>query len=116
MSDVTFDGAGRELELETRRHGAAAIVRVRGELDAYSAPALEELGTNLIGEGLSELVLDLAQTSFLDSSGLRAILTLHRRVEHERGEFAIGNPSDAVTRLLEITGLTDHFPVRRLDS
>lgn len=111
MTEVGADGD--ELVLDTQRHGAAAIVRVRGELDAYSAPSLEELGTNLLAEGVGELVLDLSATTFLDSSGLRAILTLHRRMENDdRGELALGNPSDPVLRLLEITGLTEHFTIR----
>ncbi len=105
--------SGQELVLDTQRHGAAAIVRVRGELDAYSAPSLEDLGANLLADGTSEIVLDLSETSFLDSSGLRAILTLHRRIDNDRGELTLGNPSEPVLRLLEITGLTDHFTVRR---
>ena len=110
MSDV--GGDGQELVLDIRRHGAAAIVQIRGELDAYSAPSLEDLGANLLAEGTSEIVLDLSETSFLDSSGLRAILTLQGRVDDDRGELALGNPSEPVLRLLEITGLTEHFTIR----
>jgi anti-sigma B factor antagonist len=110
MTEVGADG--QDLVLDTQRHGAAAIVRVKGELDAYSAPSLEDLGANLLAEGVTEIVLDLAGTSFLDSSGLRAILTLHRRIENDRGELALGNPSEPVLRLLEITGLTEHFTIR----
>lgn len=110
MTDVGAEG--QDLVLDTKRHGAAAIVRVEGELDAYSAPSLEDLGANLLAEGTTEIVLDLAGTTFLDSSGLRAILTLHRRIENDRGELALGNPSEPVLRLLEITGLTDHFVIR----
>jgi anti-sigma B factor antagonist len=110
MSEVGAEG--QDLVLDTQRHGAAAIVRVKGELDAYSAPSLEDLGTNLLADGVTEIVLDLAATSFVDSSGLRAILTLHRRIENDRGELALGNPSEPVLRLLEITGLTEHFTIR----
>ena len=110
MTDV--GAGGQDLTLDTQRHGAAAIVRVEGELDAYSAPSLEDLGANLLAEGTTEIVLDLAGTTFLDSSGLRAILTLHRRIENDRGELSLGNPSEPVVRLLEITGLTEHFVIR----
>lgn len=110
MTDV--GGEDQDLVLDTQRHGAAAIVRVEGELDAYSAPGLEDLGANLLAEGTTEIVLDLAGTTFLDSSGLRAILTLHRRIENVRGELSLGNPSEPVLRLLEITGLNEHFVIR----
>ena len=108
------DDESQTLVLEPHRFGSSAIVRVRGELDAYGAPRLETLGSDLLAEGVGELIIDLGETTFLDSSGLRAILTLHRRVSNDGdGEFAIGNPSESVVRLLEITGLSDYFVVRR---
>ena len=60
----------------------------------------------LLADHVNEVVLDLSQTGFLDSSGLRAILTAQRRLTDERGRLAFRGPSEAVTRLLEITGLT----------
>lgn len=111
MADVVFDGTGPDLELEAHRDGGTVTLCVRGELDAYGAPNLEQMGTQLFVDGADQLVLDLSKTSFLDSSGLRAILTLHRRVENDRGRFALGSPSDPVVRLLQITGLSDHFTV-----
>ena len=115
MSDnvIVGDNDSASLVFETKSFGSAAVVHVIGELDAYGAPRLEELGSDLMAEGLSELVVDLAETTFIDSSGLRALLTLHQRVGNDGGEFAIGNPSESVLRLLEITGLGEHFTVRR---
>lgn len=106
------DGNTQALSLDVQQFGTGAIIRVCGELDAYSAPRLEELGSGLIADSVGELVVELSETSFLDSSGLRAILTLHQRVGNDGGVFAIGNPSESVMRLLEITGLADHFTIR----
>ena len=107
------DGDGQALSLEIHQFGSGAVIRVRGELDAYGAPRLEEIGSDLIADGVGEVVVELGGTSFIDSSGLRSILTLHQRVENDGGEFAIGNPSESVMRLLVITGLADHFTIRR---
>lgn len=97
--------------LATEREGEQAILVVRGELDAYSAPALEDHIARLLTDGQREVVLDLSQTTFLDSSGLRAILTAHRRIGEQGGKLVLRHPSEPVLRLLEITGLTDHFPL-----
>jgi anti-sigma B factor antagonist len=97
------------LVLATEREGARAVLTVKGELDAYSAPGLEDQVSRLLADHVNEVILDLSQTGFLDSSGLRAILTAQRRLTDERGRLALRGPSEAVTRLLEITGLTDHF-------
>jgi len=106
---VDEQAVGPDLVLTTDREGDRAVLIVRGELDAYSAPAIEEQIGRLIADDVVEVVLDLAQTGFLDSSGLRAILTAQRRLSENHGRLRLREPSDAVKRLLEITGLTEHF-------
>ena len=100
---------GPDLVLATAREGERAVLSVRGELDAHSAPGLEDQIARLVADGVTKVVLDLAETGFLDSSGLRAILTAQRRLGESGGVLTLQTPSEAVTRLLEITGLTDHF-------
>jgi anti-sigma B factor antagonist len=100
---------GPELTLATERAGTRAVVTVTGELDAYSAPSLEEEVSGLLADNVSDLVFDLSPTKFLDSSGLRAILTAQRRLADRDGRLALRAPSEPVRRLLDITGLTDHF-------
>ena len=100
---------GPELVLSMKRERDRAVVTIRGELDAYSAPGLDEQIARLLRDNSKVVVLDLSETAFLDSSGLRAILTAQRRLTDAQGELMLRNPSEPVTRLLEITGLTDHF-------
>jgi len=102
---------GPELMLATERDGPRAVVTVTGELDAYSAPGLEEEVSGLLADAVTNLVFDLSATKFLDSSGLRAILTAQRRLAERDGRLALRAPSEPVRRLLDITGLTDHFVV-----
>ena len=74
---------------------------VRGELDLLSVPALE---TWL--DGLGELTeLDLSVVTFFDSSALRTFLSVRRRNANMR----IVNPSEAVVKVLEITGTLDYL-------
>lgn len=103
--------AGPDLVFDTDTDGDRAVLSIRGELDAYTAPGLEEQIARLIDDDRRIVVLDLADTAFLDSSGLRAILTAQRRLREGEGELRLRAPSEPVTRLLEITGLTDHFTV-----
>ena len=102
---------GPDLVLTTETDGDRTVITIKGELDAYTAPAVEEQISKLISDRSRDIVLDLSQTGFLDSSGLRAILTAHRRLDGEEGSLTLRAPSEPVTRLLEITGLTDHFRV-----
>src|SRR5262249_36219807 len=113
--DTPANGNDNDLRLVTERHGAAAVVRVTGELDAYRAPDLEDLGATLLADGVYTLVLNMSGTTFLDSSGLRAMVTLRDRMVHAEGEFALVDPTDAVRRLLTITGLDEQFIIERSD-
>jgi anti-anti-sigma factor len=102
---------GPDLVLSFARENDRAVLAARGELDAYSAPALDEHVARLLGEDARNIVLDLSETAFLDSSGLRAILTAQRRLSAAHGQLVLRAPSEPVSRLLEITGLTDHFTI-----
>jgi anti-sigma B factor antagonist len=97
----------RDLLLEVQRRGAAATVSVRGELDASTAPDLADLCHSVHADGTRELVIDLTDTSFLDSSGLRALIDAHRLFAG--GSLQLSHASEPVRRLLEITGLDDYF-------
>jgi anti-sigma B factor antagonist len=99
------------LVLTTDRNDDRAVLTVQGELDAYTAPLLEDHIGTLLGDGVTHLVLDLAPTGFLDSSGLRALLTVHRKLEASSGALELRDASEPVLRLLEITGLREHFGV-----
>ncbi len=106
-----FGAQDNELRLEVVKTNSDAVIYVIGELDAYRSPELENLGSRLLGEGATSLTLDMARTTFLDSSGLRAMLTLRERLLHASGQFELANPTEAVQRLLSITGLTSEFVI-----
>lgn len=100
---------GPDLVLTTEQDGSRAVLCIKGELDAYTAPGLEDQIGRLVSGDVREIVLDLSETGFLDSSGLRAILTAQRKLSEGQGRLLLRSPSEPVTRLLEITGLTEHF-------
>jgi anti-sigma B factor antagonist len=111
---VVDDSAARaELVLTTTREGTSVLVAVAGELDAYSAPSLEDLTDDLRSNGCVRFTLDLSQTTFIDSSGLRSLVALHSKLaENGDGVLSLQAPSEPVTRLLLITGLGEHFTVK----
>jgi anti-sigma B factor antagonist len=110
---VGDDSAERsELVLTTTREGTSVLIAVVGELDAYSTPSLEQLVDGLRADGYAAFTLDLSETTFVDSSGLRSLLALHVEiVQNGAGRLELHAPSDPVTRLLAITGLSEHFTV-----
>src|SRR3954466_1918030 len=63
-----------QLEFEAAALGAAPGLAVRGEVDAGTAPALDERLDGAIRESVGSFVLDLSGVDFLDSTGLRVLL------------------------------------------
>jgi anti-sigma B factor antagonist len=86
--------------------GSVWVVTLRGEIDAYSAPSLREDLRVLVEErGALVVVIDLAAVTFLDSSGLGAIVGTLRRLRERHGRLAIVQPETAASRIFEHTGL-----------
>jgi anti-anti-sigma factor len=86
------------------------VLIVRGEIDAASAPVLLAAFDDLT---LNEPIqVDMAGVTFMDSSGLHALLTQAIRIRESDGSIHVANPSDAVHRVVELTGLDEFFYVQ----
>ena len=75
-----------------------------GELDIATAPALEQLLRELQGDQSPTVVLDLRHLSFIDSSGIRALLTANRRIGGLGGHLVVRHPARCVRRTLAAIG------------
>ena len=103
------DFALTEDTLDDERH----LVAVRGDLDLHTAPELREVLGRAIDEGRNRLVVDLTETSYMDSSGLTALVVAHKRVRKRGGQLVVVNVDPSIGRTFEITGLHLLFPLVR---
>jgi len=96
----------------TRRMEHGIVLVVSGEIDLVTAPTVErEL---LRAEESHDLVvIDLSKTSFLDSTGLHAIMEANLRLRDRGGRLYIVQAPPQISRLFELTGLSDHLDVVR---
>jgi anti-anti-sigma factor len=97
--------------LEIRRSDAegALVLRLVGDLDPHTAPALTEALE--AADDSRPLVLDLEEIAFMDSAGLRVLLTAHEEATNAGRELTLRRPSEAAQRILELTGLVDHLKI-----
>jgi anti-anti-sigma factor len=98
------------LTVEVLNDDDVAVLVVRGELDVYSAPALDAAVDRVLQDGVRSLVIDLSDVGFIDSSGLRSMIRARKQAGSSPDAVRIRNPQPATIRLLDITGLTEHFP------
>jgi anti-anti-sigma factor len=86
-------------------------VTVDGELHQDSNPQLQRRLDELAQRGDNRVVLDLRPTAKLDFDALVALVLARSRLKKEGGELLLRCPSTDVSRLLELTGLTDLLDV-----
>ena len=96
------------LTVDAQRADDRLIVTVVGEVDAATASDLEA-GIVLDDPAIAVVDLRLDQVTFIDSSGLRALLMVRERVVAAGASVVLGATSTLVDRLLEVTGLAETF-------
>ena len=87
-----------------------ARVRLAGDLDLSTVPALWTRVEALRGDGSARIVLDLAELDFIDSTGLRLILELHGEAARDGFTLALVPGGDAVQRVFDVTGTAAVLP------
>jgi anti-sigma B factor antagonist len=102
-------GEDNGLGLDVRERTGAAVVFIRGEIDIHTCNQLEATLGRLVEEGTGPVVLDMTDVSFIDSSGLRTLITAHGALAERDRAFTLENPSPMTKRLLEVTSLQSLF-------
>jgi anti-anti-sigma factor len=82
-----------------------------GELDLATVAGLETPVLDLCREGVSTVELDLSRLTFMDSTGLRAVLRAQELCAEHGCDFLVIPGSGQVLRLLELTGTIESLPL-----
>lgn len=85
------------------------LVRLSGRLDAAAAPSLTTRLAGALSQGKTRLALDLAAVSFMDSTGLGALVSALKAARRAEGDLRLIAPSQQVRKLLRLTTLDRVF-------
>ena len=91
---------------------AAPVLAVSGDLDISGVDEFLDHAERLVDAGAAEIEVDLGGVTFIDSSGLGAMVRLQRTATAAGRQLWLSNVPRPVTRILELTGLTGLFTVR----
>jgi anti-sigma B factor antagonist len=101
----------QEFRLETiGPSGDCAVLRVIGEVDLFTAPALRERIRDLAAKGAVHIIADMSRVDFLDSTGLGVLVGGLKRLREHDGSLTPVISTKRILRVFEITGLTKAFP------
>ena len=97
--------------VRTTESGTRSILAVEGEVDAHTAPQLKSAITASLDRGTTELIVDLDQVTFMDSTGLGVLVGGLKGLREVGGALRIVCTRRPILRILEITGLDKVIPL-----
>jgi anti-sigma B factor antagonist len=100
-----------DLYLQNDRLSGRIGVTVIGEVDISNAHVLEDYLKDEIQSGQKDLSLNVAELSFIDSTGLAVLLNIRKLLQSFDRSLVLVSPSRAVERVLEMTGLDRIFQI-----
>ena len=90
---------------------SAHVVAASGELDLQAAPELRDLLVRLIDLGQTELVVDLSEVTFIDSTTIGVLAGRQRQLRDVDGELRLVCTNPDLLRTIEISGMGRVFEV-----
>jgi anti-sigma B factor antagonist len=97
------------LETQTRSNTGLPIIDVAGEIDLYTAPMFKQALTETIDGGAKTILVNMANVSYMDSSGFGTLLGVTKRVRPDGGSVNLIGCNEAICRMLKITRLNTIF-------
>jgi anti-sigma B factor antagonist/stage II sporulation protein AA (anti-sigma F factor antagonist) len=95
------------IEITEDKKGDILILRMKGRLDAVSAPSAERKVFEYINEGHTKLILDFSHVAYLSSAGMRMLLSTTKRLKSLAGKLVVCNIISNVMDVLKMSGF-DH--------
>jgi len=100
---------GETLRITSDRVGGAHVLRLRGELDLRTVPKLRMRLAEALERGTGPVIIDLTDVTFIDSTGLSALLNALRRLTRAGRGMVLTLHEGPVLRLLRMTRLDSTF-------
>ncbi|MDD1678820.1 MAG: STAS domain-containing protein [Methanomicrobiales archaeon] len=99
------------MEARSERIDGVLIFVVSGRLDAFGAQQLGEEARKSIHDDDRDLVIDMTDSPYLSSGGIRVFIALKREMKRRNGRFALAGVGDYPTKVLAMAGFTAVFEI-----
>ncbi len=92
-----------DIAIQTDKEDNFSIVHVSGKIDATTSGKLETTLSGMIDQGEANIILDLENTNYISSAGLRILVVITKKV-HGSGNLCICNANKNVYEIIEMAG------------
>ena len=97
--------------ISTGKKGDTMVVSVKGRMDASTAPDFEKNMEEWIDGGQHAFAVDLSELDYISSAGLRAILSIAKKLKASNGNLLIVSLKGSVKEVFEISGFSSIIPI-----
>lgn len=100
-----------DLKINLKQQKNIPVIELNGEVDVYTAPKVKSSLIGLVNDGKFNIIVDLDNVDFMDSSGLGVLVGGLKRVKPHNGAISIVCTKEKILKIFKITGLTKVFPI-----
>jgi anti-sigma B factor antagonist len=109
---VRKEGDEMDFDIATERTSDGVfVIALSGEVDLYTAPEFKQQLIEAVDEGAKHVVIDLSETTFIDSTTLGVLVGGVRRLREHDGDLSLVCSDRNITKIFEITGLDRVFSI-----
>jgi anti-sigma B factor antagonist len=98
------------MEIQTKGYRGTTVVELGGEIDGNTAPEAQKVIAALIQRGVN-ILIDMTQTTYLSSAGLRMLLLLYREAHAQSARLVLVGLSDEIEDVMNSTGFLKFFRI-----
>jgi anti-sigma B factor antagonist len=99
------------MDINKRAKADITILDITGEIDLYNAPEIKDIINKLIEEQKYNVIINLEKVSYIDSSGIGALISSLSNLKKYQGGLKIINVYASVRKVFELTKLTSFFEI-----
>ena len=99
------------MEIKNREVKGIVILDIKGEVDLYNAPDIKDTIKGCIDKGKKEIIINLKEVSYIDSSGIGVLISSLSNLKKISGSLKILHVYDSVKKVFELTKLTSFFDI-----
>jgi anti-sigma B factor antagonist len=94
------------MKIELNTFDGVDIVRLIGIIDTSTSPEVEKKIQEMLDQGSQKIIIDLKDTEYMSSSGLRILLSTAKKLWAKDGKFRICEPNKVVKDILDTSGFS----------
>ena len=99
------------MDIKVTEKNDIAVVNLAGEIELYNSKALKATVDDLMSQGRNRVLFELAEVSYIDSSGIGIFMDANTRLKEASGALKLANLSGKVLRIFQLTKLTRTFAI-----